>query len=139
MDRNLKTDPMAKIKLYNQTAAFLLVVATHSAAQTVPADSTTVFPTKVRHRSGWEEVAALPGKVVYTPFFGLFYLRGQLVTAVWERRVIDRARELLTTADGRAGVRPLSNTSLGSGVLLFYKADGANVELVSTLGRGGIK
>jgi len=130
---------MRTTSLQIRLAAVLLLVATQSFAQTALAD-TAAFPALVYHRMGWEAAAALPGKVIYTPFFVLFYGGGQLATAVWEQRVIDRAKALLTTADGRAGVRPLSNTNLGSGVRLFYKdMVGADAVLRSTLGRSGAK
>ena len=110
-------------------------------AQTAVPDSSRAFPAKVAHRSPLENLAALPGQALYTPVFAVLY-SGRLVgTALWEKRLLDRAKAQLTFAQGRYGIRPLSNTSLGTGVRLFAKGlpGAGRLQLTSTLGASGGK
>ncbi|MBT4501511.1 MAG: hypothetical protein HOC74_27530, partial [Gemmatimonadetes bacterium] len=65
-----------------------------------PAIADTLIPSgPVRHRSRAEEALALPGTVLYLPFH-LVFVAGEIAAgAVWEERVLDRARAWLTTTD----------------------------------------
>ena len=116
----------------------LIVLMAEAVLGQTEADSTEVFPQKVKYRGTVEHLAALPGKLVYVPFFIVFYTTRQVAEAIWEKRALDRIEGWLTTADGRAGIRPLSSTSIGSGVRLFHKqfVFGADANLTSTLGKG---
>jgi hypothetical protein len=98
--------------------AFLLLLlsAGQMLAQANPSpDSARVLP----HRSRAETIAALPGLALYLPFHLGFAVGGYAISAIWEERLLDRAKAWLTTADGRTGIRPLANTNLGTGVYLF--------------------
>jgi len=103
-----------------------------------PAIADTLIPSgPVRHRSRAEEALALPGTVLYLPFH-LVFVAGEIAAgAVWEERVLDRARAWLTTTDGRVGIRPLASTRIGAGAHIFYKdliLDG-DANLVSSRGQ----
>ena len=99
-----------------------LVLAGSAPAQTnAETDSTDAVPAKVHHRSAGETLLALPGLIVYLPFHLFFTTVEYTARAVYEERVLDRFKAWLTTADGRAGIRPLSGTSVGSGIRVFYK------------------
>jgi len=98
-----------------------LLLATRSLAQQAAAPDTLTYPPRVRHRSAGEELAALPGRVVYLPFFVAINLARETATQIWERRLLDRVKAGLTTADGRAGIRPLASTQIGTGARVFYK------------------
>ena len=104
-------------------------------AAVTAADTTLERPSVVRHRSMGEEIAALPGRIVYLPFHVVLKGSEYAVGAIWERRLLDRVKDWLTTADGRAGIRPLSNTGVGTGARLFYR----NVDLTSSWGRSASK
>ena len=95
------------------------------------ADTTLERPSVVRHRSVGEEIAALPGQIIYLPFHVVLKGSEYAVAAIWEKRLLDHIKDWLTTADGRAGIRPLSNTGIGTGARLFYR----NVDLTSSWGR----
>ena len=90
----------------------------------------------VPYRSLAEQVAAVPGMVVYAPFHLTSYAAGVAFSAVWEHRILDRIKTWLTTADGRAGIRPLSNTHVGTGARLFYREVLAGGDLGFTYSRG---
>lgn len=90
----------------------------------------------VPYRGGLERAAALPGRLLYAPFWLTLEGGKLLAAAVWEQHALERMSALLTTADGRSGVRPLSNTHLGTGARLFHRhPSGATVGLLSTFGR----
>jgi hypothetical protein len=98
---------------------------------------TLVLSGPVRHRSLAEEALALPGTLLYLPFHLIFVAGETAAGAVWEERIIDRTRAWLTTADGRAGIRPLASTQIGTGARLFYRDllfDG-DASLTSSRGR----
>ena len=115
----------------------LLLLATSAPAQQKAAADTTDFPSPVRHRSRCEELLALPGTVVYLPFHLVFYAGRQTAGAIWEKRVLDHVRAWLTTADGRAGIRPLASTQVGTGARIFYKdlIFSADASLISSRGQ----
>ena len=92
----------------------------------------TTRPRVVPYCSRWETLAVVPGMLVYGLVCIPFETAQVAGVGVWEYRVLDRMAELLTTADGRTGVRPVSNTSLGTGLRLFHRADAARVELASS-------
>ena len=71
--------------------------------------------------------------------WALTRLGGGVAEAVWENRLLDRAKDKLTFASGRVGVRPLANSLQGSGARVFWLAGpaGADWDLTSTLGTGG--
>ena len=103
--------------------ALLLIclLAPHALAQNAAADSVAVPPSRLRYRSVLEEFAAMPGMVMYLPFRFFFSIDKYVANGIWNQRLIDRAKALLTTADGRAGVRPLASTQIGTGGHVFYK------------------
>lgn len=94
-------------------------------------------PRRVPYRSRLESALALPGRALYLPVHGALYAGAWTVSTLWERRVLDRMKEVLTTADGRAGLRPLSNTGVGTGFRLFHRdfLAGADWQLISSFGR----
>lgn len=96
---------------------------------------------QVQYRSRLKSTAALPGRALYTPFFATIFVGRQAANDVWEKRLFDRAEALLTTADGRIGIRPLSATSIGTGARLFFKDiwHDTDASLTSTLGVSGRK
>lgn len=103
-----------------------------------PAIGDTLLPPgPIRHRSLAEETLALPGTVLYLPFHLIFVAGETVASAVWEERILDRARVWLTTADGRAGIRPLASTQVGTGARLFYKdlIFNGDADLISSRGQ----
>ncbi|NKB70138.1 MAG: BamA/TamA family outer membrane protein [Candidatus Latescibacteria bacterium] len=118
-----------------------LVLATAIGAQPAPPDSSQAFAAKVAYRSPLESLAALPGQLLYAPVFVAVYGGRLIGTALWEKRLLDRAKAHLTFAEGRLGIRPLSNTSLGTGLRLFGRdlAGYRQAQLTSTLGASGRK
>ncbi len=125
------------------TAALLLLVPLFPAATgaagtaTTKTDSLSEAPTTpLSYRSRGEQALAIPGRIVHFPFHLLFVGGRYGAHLVWEVRFIDRLEEWLTTSDGRIGIRPLSNTDIGSGFRLFYKRlpSAADGELTSTVG-----
>lgn len=122
-------------------AAIALVVVcllgAHVPAAEIAADPGQEAPRKpVRHRSLVEEIAVVPGMVLYVPFYGLSCASGKVVAAVWEERLLDRVKTWLTTADGRAGIRPLASTHIGTGARVFYRDVSAGADVDLTLSRG---
>ena len=106
-------------------------------ASTTKTDSLSLAPAKpLRYRSRGEQALAVPGRIVHFPFHLLFVGGRYGAHLVWEVRFIDRLKGWLTTEDGRIGIRPLSNTDIGSGFRLFYKRlpSAADGELTSTVG-----
>ena len=106
-------------------------------ASTTKTDSLSLAPAKpLRYRSRGEQALAVPGRIVHFPFHLLFVCGRYGAHLVWEVRFIDRLKDWLTTEDGRIGIRPLSNTDIGSGFRLFYKRlpSAADGELTSTVG-----
>jgi len=89
----------------------------------------------VRHRSVWESVAALPGQLLFLPVRVVLGGGKFIAYSVWEMHLLDRAAAALTTSDGRTGLRPLSNTNLGTGVRVFHRPSPYQLELLSTFGR----
>ena len=99
-----------------------LALAGPALAQTsAPPDSVAAFPSRVRHRSVAEELIALPGLAAYLPVHAFFFVGKYTAHAIWNERLLDRAKAWLTTAEGRAGIRPLGSTSIGTGGRVFYK------------------
>ncbi|MFH1569040.1 MAG: BamA/TamA family outer membrane protein [Gemmatimonadota bacterium] len=94
-------------------------------------------PQLVHYRSRLESALALPGRVVYAPLGGVLYVLSWSVSDLYERHALDHMKELLTTADGRIGVRPLANTGIGTGFRLFHRdfLAGADWDLTSSFGR----
>jgi len=74
--------------------------------------------------------------VVYAPVYVASYATGMALSAVWEHRILDRMKTWLTTADGRAGIRPLSNTHVGTGARVFYRGLPGGAALGFTYSRG---
>ena len=105
-------------------SALLLVffLAPPVLAQSTALDSTSTPLPRPRYRSLPEEAIAVPGMALYIiAERSVFSLGKYLAYAIWNLRLLDRAKALSTTADGRAGVRPLSSTHIGTGARLFYK------------------
>lgn len=98
----------------------LLLLANNAPAQQKAAADTTDFPSPVRHRSRSEELLALPGTLVYLPFHLVFYAGRQTAGAIWEKRVLDRIRAWLTTADGQVPFYDLASLG-GSESLRGYR------------------
>ena len=99
----------------------LLLFGSASAETDTMSDSTKSAPSKVHHRSTEETLLALPGMIVYLPFHLFFGTVEYTAKAIYDERVLDRFKALLTTADGRIGIRPLSGTADGTGLRVFYK------------------
>lgn len=53
------------------------------------------------------------------PFLAISEIGKKAASVLWNRRLSDLAREWLTTDDGRAGVRPLGSTRIGTGGRFF--------------------
>ena len=124
------------------TLLIALLLAGEALAQVEAApDSTRPFPSRVRYRSTAEALLAVPGRIVYLPVAAATLAAGQLAFLLWERRLYDHLKDLLTTADGRAGIRPLSSTDLGAGARVFYKGPmpGVKAEITSTLGSSPVR
>lgn len=114
-----------------------LVCAGSVPAQTgAPADTTQAFPARVKYRSTAETLVALPGDIVYLPIGAAGFVVRKTVALVYEERLIHRIRGYLTFMHGRAGIRLLSNTNLGSGGRVFFKdlLFGADADFTSTFG-----
>ena len=113
------------LKTPTRTLSALLLVfflAPHVMAQSAPPDSTFTPPPRLRYRSLPEEAIAVPGMAIYMFAERFLFSVGKYVAyGIWNLRLLDRAKALSTTADGRAGVRPLSSTHIGTGARLFYK------------------
>jgi hypothetical protein len=77
--------------------------------------------------------------VIYTPLFATIFVGRQMANAILEKRLLRRAEALLTSSDGRIGIRPLVATSIGTGTRLFYKNlwRSTDASLTSTLGASG--
>lgn len=105
------------------------------AAEDAPPDSTT-YAARVHHRSGIERAATIPGQLVYLPFQIAGYGARRSATLIWDERILYRAREYLTFADGRVGVRPLANSLRGVGARVFVKdaVGGIDADATTTLG-----
>ena len=120
----------------------LLVIAILLLGQRSPAeeatrpDSAVSYAARVHHRSGLELAAAAPGRLVYLPFQVVGFSLRKTVTLVWDERILYRARELLTFADGRVGVLPLANSLSGTGARVFVNDVVGDVDagLISTFG-----
>lgn len=93
------------------------------AHESTKSDSSRAVPRRriIAHRSTGEEVAAFPGMLVYLPIHGAFLALEYGVSAIWEDRIFDRYKAWLTTTDGRAGVRPLANSTSGAGIRFFHR------------------
>ena len=106
-----------------------------------PPDSAVVYPERVHHRSAFEQIALIPGAVLYFPPHVVGYGLKKTATLMWDDRILHRARQLLTFADGRVGVRPLGSSLSGAGVRVFVKEIGAGIDadLTSTLGASSRK
>ena len=105
-------------------SALLLVffLVPHAMAQSAASDSAYTPPPRLRYRSLPEEAIAVPGMAIYMFAERFLFSIGKYVAhGIWNLRLLDRAKALSPTADGRAGVRPLSSTQIGTGARLFYK------------------
>jgi hypothetical protein len=109
-------------------------------AQTAKLDSSNTYPAKSNTVRVSSRPLLCPARP-HTPFFATIFVGRQAANAVWEKRLFDRAEALLTTADGRIGIRPLSATSIGTGARLFFKDiwHDTDASLTSTLGVSGRK
>lgn len=114
----------------------MLWAVTALAGARTPADSTSVYPARVPHRSALEEAAAVPGRILYLVPATMSYTMGRAATLFWEYRVLDRMRRALTFYDGRVGLRPLSNSLRGSGLRFFVNdlVETADAEATTTVG-----
>lgn len=81
-------------------------------------------------------MAALPGRAVYFPISIVGYGARRTATLLWEQRILYRLKEYLTFANGRVGIRPLTNSLRGSGARLFVRdvAGQVDAEITSTVG-----
>ena len=79
----------------------------------------------------------MPGKLLLAPLMLVSEGAEILAGAIWDRRILDRVEELLTTADGHAGVRPLGSTRIGTGARFFHKdlIGGVDGDLTTSWGR----
>jgi hypothetical protein len=118
----------------------LLVTRGGAVEQTTAADS-VAYPSRVPDRSTWEEAAALPGRLVFVPVQVIGFGARKTATLVWEDRLLRRAKEALTFADGRIGVRPLASSLRGSGARVFVNDihRGVDADITSTLGASATK
>ena len=134
--------------MFNAVTAFALVAILLSATvaesvaggatrkATAAAVDTSASPERVRHRGLLEDAMAVPGLLIYLPIAAFFDISKLVANAVWNQHLLDRAKAWMTTADGRAGFRPLSSTQIGTGGHVFYKnlVAGGDASLTSSWG-----
>ena len=126
---------MKKKRLYPLIA--LIALSAPGLAQTRAApDSTGDFPARVKYRSTAETIAALPGDIFYLPMGVVGFVGRKGFTLLYEERIINRLRSYLTFFDGRAGIRLLSSSGVGSGGRIFFKdlLLGGDADFTTTFG-----
>ena len=118
------------------TLGLLIVGQRAPAEEAAEPDSIVSHPARVYARSGLERAANVPGRLIYLPFQILGFGVRQTATLMWDDRIFYRARELLTFADGRIGVRPLASSLRGTGARVFVKdvAGDIDADITTTLG-----
>jgi hypothetical protein len=84
-------------------------------------DTTAAFPEKRHAHAAWETALALPGYVIYLPFWAVFSFTGATIKVVDETGALDRMKEWVTFADGRGGIYPAYSGSSGAGLSFFLK------------------
>ena len=79
----------------------------------------------------------MPGKLLLAPLMVMSEGAETVAGAIWDRRLLDSIEELLTTADGRAGIRPLGSTRIGTGARFFHRdlIGGVDGDLTTSWGR----
>jgi hypothetical protein len=86
-------------------------------------DATTKdgYPKKREGHSGWEKLAAVPGFIVYIPFWLVFNTAGIIIYANDKYNVANKAIDALTSDDERRGVYPTYSSRSGAGLTFFAK------------------
>ena len=95
--------------------------ASPPATENTLADSILAKRKKVRSRAIWEEIAYLPGRIVYFPLKCL--LKGVSISVGYidDTKIIPKMRDFLTSDDGRRGVEPTYSARTGGGVQFYQK------------------
>ena len=84
-------------------------------------DSVKVLRKKYGSKKTWEHLVSFPGTLVSLPL--VFFLKGQekVVGYVYEHKVIPKAKDSLTSADGRRGIMPRYTSRSGYGIKFFQR------------------
>ena len=104
------------------------------------ADSSDVFPKKMKSTSGWEKVVSLPGMIIYLPFWAVFELTTGVMAIQEEYKIGRRLAALLVAPDGSRGIMPVYSSRSGFGVEFFQKqipGDRARFNLTGSWGLRG--
>ena len=106
-------------------------------------DSALVKRERMRSRATWEEIAYLPGRIIYSPLE--YSLKGLSmgIGYVDDTKLIPKIRDFLTSDDGRRGVEPTYSARTGTGIQFYQKglfrtgSDRNTLELTLTGGSCG--
>ena len=109
--------------------AILLLFAGSAAAQAESpaieiaqsADSAFVKREKMPSRTVWEKVAYFPGRLIYFPI--KYSLKGVNATIgyVDDSKIVPKINDILTTNDGRRGLKPTYAPRTGGGIIFYQK------------------
>jgi len=113
---------------------------TPAADATTAADTTTTYPKKMPATEGWETVLALPGKLVYLPFWLTFKTAEGAIWFYERKLAVPDLMQYLVAADGSRGIYPLFEPRYGGGAVFYLKnwpGEGARFDMSFMVGLHG--
>ncbi len=109
------------ILIFSSTIFAQNTEATPAPQNTAASDSIAAWKQANHSRSTWETLVSLPGEIAYLPLRLLFLGMENGISAVYERKLIERINNALTSDDGLTGLRPQYTSAGGLGLKLFQK------------------
>ncbi len=84
-------------------------------------DSEEPWPEKVGTRETWEKIVDFPTEVIYFPFHIAFGAAKLTIAFIADKKILARTKDLVTSDDGRRGLRAKYSNSIGGGPKFFQK------------------
>lgn len=84
-------------------------------------DNEEPWPEKMGTRETWEKIVYFPGAVIYFPLQMIFKATKATIAFVTGKKLIARTKDLVTSDDGRRGLRVKYANSIGGGPKFFQK------------------
>lgn len=84
-------------------------------------EAQAAFPKKQPSHTPWERALALPGYVIYLPFWAVFTVTGASIKFVEKTGITDQLKDIVTFNGGRGGIYPGYSGRSGAGVTFFLK------------------
>lgn len=85
------------------------------------ADSTEFYRKKYSSKKTWEHIVSLPATIVSLPLVLFFKAQEGIVGYIYDEKLIPRAKELVTSADGQRKLSPKFSNRSGYGVKITQR------------------